>query len=607
MFPKLNQFFLVLYLHCMRINLRNKIQFTVGATVLAILLFEFYYFPFQQSRALQSSFASEVRSLSEALTLGVTVGLQNNDMQGVQKAIEFVKRDSRVRFVAIVSDGQTLAAYPENFTFSEGLMKVDSLAIERVKLTTDNIKGEVVVACSTASIRESIRRTVVVGILVSLVIFAIGLLAAFWLARSVARPVIALSKAAQRVSAGDLTTNLDAVSQTHDEVGDLREAFGIMVSSLLAARQDVEAKQEALSLALGEAEAAKARAEDQQAYLQRSVQTILHDIQFFAEGDLTVRLHSERDDEIAELCKGFNTALEQVNAMVLSVIIAVDETMSASEQIMLSAESVAGGAELQAREFKQMQHSISGMNTTISGNADNTTKAARVARENRDIAETGGTTVTQMVDKIREIARLVAQSASVMQRLGESSAQIGEIISVINEIADQTNLLALNAAIEAARAGEAGRGFAVVADEVRKLAERTQKATKEISTMVTGIQKETSQAVSVMNAGNEQVQAGIALAEKAGNQLNNVVRSSEIVLSTMNDIATATDAQSSTSTHIYTSIQSVAGIAETAVTGIMQIGKASENLQGLMKHLRGLVDEFETSARELTPQKQLRR
>ncbi|MBL7992530.1 MAG: HAMP domain-containing protein, partial [Candidatus Kapabacteria bacterium] len=310
----------------MRINLRNKIQFTVGATVLAILLFEFFYFPFQQSRALQNSFASEVRSLSEALTLGVTVGLQNNDMQGVQKAIEFVKRDSRVRFVAIVSDGQTLAAYPETFTFSEALMKTDSLAIERVKLSTDNIKGEVIVACSKSSIETHVRNTVVVGIVVSSLIFVIGLLAAFWLARSVARPVIALRDAARRVSAGDLQTNLNAVSRTRDEIGDLTEAFEIMVSSLLVARMDIEGKREALSVALSEAEASKSRAEDQQEYLQRSVQSILNDIQFFAEGDLTVRLVSERDDEIAQLCKGFNTALEQVNTMVLSVITAVDET-----------------------------------------------------------------------------------------------------------------------------------------------------------------------------------------------------------------------------------------------------------------------------------------
>jgi methyl-accepting chemotaxis protein len=580
----------------MRINLRNKIQFTVGITVLAILLFEFYYFPFQQSRALQSSFISEVRSLSEALTLGVTVGLQNNDMQGVQKAIDFVKRDPRVRFVAIVSEGQTLAAYPENFTFTEGLMKSDSLATERVPLTTDAIRGEVIVACSTNDIRSHIQRTVVVGIIVSSVIFAIGLLAAFWLARSVARPVIALRDAARRVGTGDLSTSIDAIVKTQDEVGDLQEAFEMMVRSLQAVGQEVEAKQEALTAALHQAEMSKARAEDQQEYLQHSVKTILHDIQFFAEGDLTVRLTSERDDEIAQLCMGFNTALEQVNAMVSSVITAVDETVSASEQIMHSAENVAGGAELQAREFKQMLHSISGMNTTIAGNADSTVKAAHVARENRAIAETGGTTVTQMVEKIREIARLVAQSAIVMQRLGESSAQIGEIISVINDIADQTNLLALNAAIEAARAGDAGRGFAVVADEVRKLAERTQKATKEISTTVTGIQQETTQAVSVMNLGNEQVQAGIALAEKAGTQLHNVVRSSEIVLSTMNDIATATEAQSATSVHINTSIQSVTGIAETAVAGIMQIGRASENLQGLMKLLRHLLDEFAVSS-----------
>ena len=168
-----------------------------------------------------------------------------------------------------------------------------------------------------------------------------------------------------------------------------------------------------------------------------------------------------------------------------------------------------------------------------------------------------------------KISEVVKQSAETVQALGKSSDQIGEIVQVIDDIADQTNLLALNAAIEAARAGEQGRGFAVVADEVRKLAERTTKATKEIATMIKQIQKDTNDAVESMQQGTAEVEVGKKLAEKAGSSLQEIIHGAEQVVDIVTQVAAASEEQSSAAEQISKNIESTH-----IVTG-KQIGRAS--------------------------------
>ena len=198
-------------------------------------------------------------------------------------------------------------------------------------------------------------------------------------------------------------------------------------------------------------------------------------------------------------------------------------------------------------------------------------------------------------------AATAADAVSVISRLGGRIDEIGKILSVIDDVSEQTNLLALNAAIEAARAGEHGRGFAVVADEVRKLAERTRQATKEIAGMIATIQVETTAAVDVMGQGRGSVEGSMALAEEAGAALTRIVEATERTEDMIRQIAAASEEQSATSEQIARSVAQISSESETAASGIARIAGGIDTLDGLTTELRSLVARFRTGAPEAAP------
>jgi methyl-accepting chemotaxis protein len=281
-------------------------------------------------------------------------------------------------------------------------------------------------------------------------------------------------------------------------------------------------------------------------------------------------------------------------------LIQVSETAtsvaSASAQISSSTEEMAAGSQEQTTQSEEIARAVEQMAKSIAVNSENAGEAAQTAERAKGAAEQGGKVVLDTVSGMKQIANVVRESAGTIQNLGKSSDQIGEIVGVIEHIADQTNLLALNAAIEAARAGEQGRGFAVVADEVRKLAEQTTKATKQIAGMIQQIQADSHGAVSTMANATKQVDEGIVLADRAGVSLHEIVEISQKVTHMVSQIAVANEEQSSTSEQISKNMEAIAAVTQQTASGTQQIARAAEDLNRLTETLQSLVNQFKLNA-----------
>ena len=227
------------------------------------------------------------------------------------------------------------------------------------------------------------------------------------------------------------------------------------------------------------------------------------------EGDLTAQIEATGTDETGQLMSALKNMVTKLQSIISEVKSAASNIASASYELNASSELMTKGAGEQASRATQVATASEEMSQTVLDIAKNTSSIETSAIDTTTLAKNGETVVNRSVDKVKSIAYTIDQSAQLVKSLGERSNQIGEIVNVINDIADQTNLLALNAAIEAARAGEQGRGFAVVADEVRKLAERTGNSTAEIGDMVKSIQNEVHQVVLSMENITKEVKAGL--------------------------------------------------------------------------------------------------
>ena len=253
---------------------------------------------------------------------------------------------------------------------------------------------------------------------------------------------------------------------------------------------------------------------------------------------------------------------------------------------------MAAGAQEQSTQAAEVASAVEEMTRTIINTTQHASLAAKISQDAGDVAYNGGEVVKDTIMGMNKIAEVVNQSAGIVKELGNSSNQIGEIIQVIEDIADQTNLLALNAAIEAARAGEQGRGFAVVADEVKKLAERTTSATKEIADMIKKIQSDTNGAVNAIEKGTDEVYKGKELAQKAGNSLNTIINSTKEVVDAITQLAAASEKQSTTSEEISRSIEGINQVTQESAIGLEQIARASEDLNRLTDNLQSIVQQF---------------
>jgi methyl-accepting chemotaxis protein len=327
--------------------------------------------------------------------------------------------------------------------------------------------------------------------------------------------------------------------------------------------------------------------------LTRSISAMISVIDEVAGNNLSVAdLPVDSHDELGRASTGLNAMKNSLRALIQSIARTAEHVASASEELSSSATQQAISAETQKGQATQVAVAMQEMSTTVHEVSENSNRAAQASRQAADTAREGGTIVEDSLSQMRAIAESVRATARKVEELGKSSDHIGRIIGVIDDIADQTNLLALNAAIEAARAGEQGRGFAVVADEVRKLAERTTSATKEVAQMVQRIQDETKTAVAGMHEGTEQVQAGVQTTARAGDSLKQIIHMSEQVGEMITHIATAATQQSSATEQVNQNVEQITRLVNESAIGAQQSAKACQDLSGLALDLQTMVGNF---------------
>ncbi len=397
-----------------------------------------------------------------------------------------------------------------------------------------------------------------------------GLFVWFMLSNRVMAPVRTLVEFSERLSSGDYRTKANV---------DSADDFGLIAEHLNRAAEHS-------SRAMFNQEA--------QESLQKSVTEFLTIVSQIARGDLTLRGRVTNDalgnvvDSVNYMLDNFAKVLERVRKAAIDV-------QSSANEILIASEEMSSGAIQQDQEITNTSSAVEELTVSMKQVSNNAEASAEAARRALDAAEQGNRAVHDTLEGMQRIRSSVQATAKRIKALGDRSLEISEIVNVINDITEQTNLLALNAAIEAARAGEAGRGFAVVADEVRKLAEHSRNATKDIAALIKAIQAETNDAVVVMEEGTKEVEIGAKLADQAGKALeaiSNVVRqSAELV----QEISLASKQQVRGTEGVANAMQIISNITRQTSQGARQTARTVEQLVHMSEQLNEALSQFRIS------------
>lgn len=582
-------------------SIKLKIMFLTSLALFIVISGAIIFMMFAAKSSITEQYTNELNILGDSFAFSVGLGLVDGNFDLVNNQFEQTKSQNNVNYIAIFDESNellieynpsNLGALEKKYDLNKGIYEEFDILKKVAPIIKDGKNlGTIAIYYSLEQRNKDIQSFIYYVLLLFTVLYAVGLFIVFLSTRKMSKNIISLRDFAKRVGEGDLSEQLANKSQ--DEIGELTDAFNKMILNMKEAQEEVVAEKQSVERKVEEA---VKEAEEQKNYLTNSVNEILTSMNQFSKGDLTTQLEVKNKDIIGDLFYGFNISVENIRNMIAQVSVAVQATASASAEISSSTEQMAAGALEQSTQTNEVASAVEEMTRTIIETAGNASNASDASKKSSEEAKAGVRKVNVSKEGMQRIVESARTTGERISSLAKKTDQIGEIAQVIDDIADQTNLLALNAAIEAARAGEQGRGFAVVADEVRKLAERTTKATKEIAETIKAIQVEAQEANVSMTQASSAVENGMKLTDEVEQVLHTILTSAENVSMEINQVAAASEEQSSAAEEITKNMEAINNITNETSSAIQQVAHASEDLNRLTENLQALISSFRTES-----------